>query len=130
MSGVIWTATVDGSSGGMRIQCIASCVSPLTCMRRCMHARGVAKGSRKVDLQIRGVPLELRRRLAKRAASKGLSMSRYVITMIEDEVDRPATINEWLDELHRRRGPARDLGFTGGEVVREMRDAEERGEAI
>ena len=92
--------------------------------------RRVPKASKKVDLQIRGMPVELRRKLAKRAASKGLSMSRYVITIIEDEVDRPATINEWLDEVHRRIGPARDRGFTGGEVVREMRDAEERGEEI
>lgn len=95
-----------------------------------MHAACVAKTTKKVDLQIRGVPLELRRRLAKRAASRGLSMSKYVITIIEDEVERPATINEWLDEVRERMGPARDRGFTGGEVVREMRDAADRGEHI
>lgn len=90
----------------------------------------MAKGAKKVDLQIRGVPIDLRRRLARRAASKGLSMSKYVITIIEDEVERPATINEWLDELRERRGPARDLGFTGGQIVREMREAEDRGEEL
>ena len=95
-----------------------------------MHAVGVPKGAKKVDLQIRGVPIELRRKLAKRAASKGLSMSKYVITIIEDDVDRPATFNEWLDMVHRHRGPVRDLGFTGGQIVRELRAAEERGEEI
>ena len=90
----------------------------------------MAKGAKKVDLQIRGVPLELRRRLAKRAASKWLSMSTYVITIIQDEDDRPATINDWLDEVHQRMGPARERGFTGGEIVREMREAEARGEEI
>lgn len=90
----------------------------------------MAKPVRKVDLQIRGMPLELRRKLAKRAASKGLSMSRYVITIIEDEVDRPATINEWLDQLEARRGPPRDRGLSGADLVREIRDAVDRGEPV
>jgi plasmid stability protein len=88
------------------------------------------KPAKKVDLQIRSVPAELRRKVARRAASKGLSMSKYVIDVLTDEVDRPATIDEWLAEVARHRGPPRDLGFDPAAIVREIRDEIDRGERL
>ncbi len=88
-----------------------------------------ARGAKKVDLQIRGVPLELRRRLGQKAASKGLSMSRYVIDVLKDDVERPATIKEWLALVEELR-PKRDIGFDPADTVREIRDAIERGEKV
>ncbi len=60
--------------------------------------------SRKTDVQIRGVPLSIRDKLRRRAASKGTSMSQYVIDLLRDDLSRP-TIAEWLEsleEFHRR----------------------------
>jgi hypothetical protein len=88
----------------------------------------MAKAPRKVDLQIRGVPSDLRRKIAHNARGKGLSMSRYVIGVLSDNVDRPATIDDWLREVEERLGPPRDLGFDPTQTVREIRDAIDRGE--
>ncbi len=97
-------------------------------MHLCMHAGRVAKTTRKVDLQVRGVPIELRRKIARKAASKGLSMSKYVIDVLEDDIQRPATVAEWVREVEERLGPPHDLGFDPAETVREIRDAIDRGE--
>ena len=56
----------------------------------------------KVDLQIRGVPVGLQRRIRAKAARKSMSMSKYVIQILEDNIDEPNTINDWLDEHPRR----------------------------
>ncbi|HEV8671295.1 MAG TPA: hypothetical protein VGS01_11230 [Candidatus Limnocylindria bacterium] len=56
-------------------------------------------GKEKVDLQIRGVPVRLQRRIRERATRKGTSMSKYVIQILEDNVDAPDSINDWLDEV-------------------------------
>jgi plasmid stability protein len=86
------------------------------------------KPAKKVDLQVRSVPAELRRKVARRAASKGVSMSKYVIDVLTDNVDRPATIDDWLLEVEERLGPPRDLGFDPTQTVREIRDEIDRGE--
>ena len=80
----------------------------------------------KVDLQIRGVPARLQRRIRERAARKGVSMSKYVIQILEDNVDQPESINEWLD-LVMSLPPV--PGYKPGEatrVIRAMRDAIDR----
>jgi hypothetical protein len=80
----------------------------------------------KVDLQIRGVPVGLQRRIRAKAAGKGVSMSKYVIQILEDNVDRPESINEWLD-LVMSYPPV--PGLKPGEataVIRAMRDAIDR----
>jgi len=80
----------------------------------------------KVDLQIRGVPLKLQRRIRERAARKGLSMSRYVIQILDENVDRPGTLGEWLEEIAKD-PPRTDL--RPGEptkMIRAMRDAIDR----
>ena len=74
---------------------------------------------RKIDLQVRGMPLALRERLRRRADGKGLSMSQYVIEILADDLARP-TLAEWLAEVGK--SPPIDLGGkTGAELVREGR---------
>ena len=80
----------------------------------------------KVDLQIRGVPAKLQRRIRAAATRKGVSMSKYVIQILEDNVDQPESINEWLD-LVMSHPPV--PGLKPGEataVIRAMRDAIDR----
>lgn len=90
-----------------------------------MHTSLVA-GKAKVDLQIRGVPVGLQRRIRAKAARKGVSMSKYVIQILEDNLDEPNTINDWLDEVTSL-PPV--LGYKpgmGAAAVRRIRDAIER----
>ena len=83
-------------------------------------------GREKVDLQIRGVPVGLQRRIRARATRKGLSMSKYVIQILEDNLDEPATINDWLDEvLSLPPVPGYKLGM-GTKAIRAIRDAVDR----
>jgi len=80
----------------------------------------------KVDLQVGGVPVKLQRRIRAAAARKGMSMSKYVIQILEDNVDQPESINEWLD-LVMSYPPV--PGLKPGEataVIRAMRDAIDR----
>lgn len=88
----------------------------------------MAKSARKVDLQIRGVPIELRRKVGRRAASKGVSISKYVIDLLAED-DGPRTIEEWLAEVERNLGPfGKRGGPGGGETIRELRDAWDRSD--
>ena len=97
-------------------------------MNACTYAciLRVVAAKQKVDLQIRGVPVRLQRRIREAAARKGVSMSKYVIQILEDNVDRPESINEWLD-LVMSLPPV--PGYKPGEatkVIRAMRDAIDR----
>ena len=75
--------------------------------------------AKKTDVQIRGVPVALRERLRRRADSKGLSMSQYVIEILADDLARP-TVTEWVAALGK--SPPIDLrGRTGADLVREGR---------
>jgi hypothetical protein len=83
-------------------------------------------GNSKVDLQIRGVPRGLQRRIRAKAARKGMSMSKYVIQILDENVDDPDSINEWLDEVMSLPPVP---GYKPGEatrVIRAMRDAIDR----
>lgn len=74
---------------------------------------------KKTDVQLRGVPVGLRDRLRRRADSKRLSMSQYVIEILQDDLARP-TVAEWAAEVGKH--PPIDLGGkTGAELVREAR---------
>jgi hypothetical protein len=84
------------------------------------------RAGEKVDLQVRGVPSALRRRLGEKAAREGVSMSRFVITLLEENVDRPATIDDWLSELAAER-TGRAAGFSPSATLREVRDELDRG---
>ena len=79
----------------------------------------VPVASKKTDVQIRGVPVTLRERLRRRADSKGLSMSQYVIEILADDLSRP-TVAEWVAAVGK--SPPIDLrGRTGADLVREGR---------
>jgi hypothetical protein len=80
----------------------------------------------KVDLQIRGVPVRLQRRIREKAARKGVSMSKYVIQILEDNVDQPESINDWLDELMSLPPVAGYKPGMGAAAVRRIRDAIDR----
>ena len=69
-------------------------------------------------IRIRDVPDDLHRKLTERAASKGLTLSAYLLRLAEAAVDRP-TIEE-LTERIRSRG--RFEGPSAAEIVRELRD--------
>lgn len=97
-------------------------------MQSCMHHSGMARSVRsreKVDLQVRGVPSALRRRLGEKAARQGVSMSRFVITLLEENVDRPATIDDWLSELDAEQ-TVRAGSFTPSASLRELRNELDR----
>jgi hypothetical protein len=83
-------------------------------------------GREKVDLQIRGMSAVLRQRIRKRATDKGVSMSKYVIGILQDKVDRPDSINEWLDEVMSIPPVPGLMPGDGAKAIRAMRDAIDR----
>jgi hypothetical protein len=83
-------------------------------------------GSEKVDLQIRGVPVKLQRRIRENAVRKGVSMSKYVIEILEDNVDRPGTLGDWLDEIAKNPPKTSLRPGEATAMVRAMRDAIDR----
>ena len=90
-----------------------------------MHTRPVVRRD-KVDLQIRGVPVGLQRRVRAKAARKGMSMSRYVIQILEDNIDEPDSINDWLDEITSLPPVAGYRPGMGAAALRRIRDAIDR----
>ena len=97
-------------------------------MSACTYAciLGVMAAKEKVDLQIRSVPARLQRRIRERAARKGVSMSKYVIQILEDNVDQPDSINEWLDEVTSLPPVPGYKPGMGAAAVRRIRDAIDR----
>ena len=97
-----------------------------------MHARTHAyclthmADKAKVDLQIRGVPVGLQRRIRAKAARKSMSMSKYVIQILEDNIDEPNTINDWLDEVTSLPPVPGYKPGMGTAAVRRIRDAIDR----
>ena len=83
-------------------------------------------GKEKVDLQIRGVPAKLQRRIREKSARKGVSMSKYVIQILEDNLDEPNTINDWLDEVTSLPPVPGYKPGMGAAAVRRIRDAIDR----
>jgi Antitoxin FitA-like, ribbon-helix-helix len=94
-------------------------------MHKCMHTPFMA-GKEKVDLQIRGVPARLQRRIRAKAARKGVSMSKYVIQLLEDNIDEPDSINDWLDEVTSLPPVSGYTPGMGAAAVRRIRDAIDR----
>ena len=92
-----------------------------------MHAYFfVVPSKQKVDLQIRGMPASLQRRVRAKAARKGVSMSKYVIQILEDNVDEPDSINDWLDEVTSLPPVPGYKPGMGTAAVRRIRDAIDR----
>jgi hypothetical protein len=80
-------------------------------------------GNEKVDLQIRGMPSVLRQRIREKAAGRGMSMSRYVIEILEENIDRSGTPGEWLDEIAKYPPPPNYKPGEATNMIRAMRDA-------
>lgn len=94
-------------------------------MHKCMHTSRMA-AREKVDLQIRGMPVRLQRRIREKAARKGVSMSKYVIQILEDNIDAPGTINDWLDEVTSLPPVPGYKPGMGTAAIRRIRDAIDR----
>jgi len=62
-------------------------------------------------IQVRDVPPDLHNRLRLRAAEERVTLSTYVLRVLEREAARPST-REWLDMLAERE-PVRDADVTG-----------------
>jgi hypothetical protein len=52
-------------------------------------------------IQVRHVPPDLHRRLRERAAADRLTLSAYVLKLLERDVGRPST-REWIESLAER----------------------------
>lgn len=80
----------------------------------------------KADLQIRGVPVRLLQRVRRNAARKGMSMSKYVIEILDDNVDRQGTLGEWLEEIAKNPPKTKLRPGEPTAMIRAMRDAIDR----
>jgi post-segregation antitoxin (ccd killing protein) len=74
------------------------------------------------DLQIRGIPVKLRDELRRKAKSKGVSMSQYLIELIQRDVPK-MPLDEWIAMV--RKNPRIDIGMSAAELLREVRDEED-----
>ena len=83
-------------------------------------------GKEKVDLQIRGVPVGLQRRIRAKAARKGVSMSKYVIEILDDNIDRTDTLGDWLREIAKNPPKSNLRPGEATAMIRAMRDAIDR----
>lgn len=82
--------------------------------------------AKRTNLQIRGLPEKLHDIVRRRAAKKGLTMSQYVIGLIEHDRERLA-LEEWLENI--RRHPIAVHGdMSAAQALREAR--EERAEHL
>jgi plasmid stability protein len=71
-------------------------------------------------IQIRNVPDDLHARLKERAARERLTLSDYLLRMAEREA-RTVSIDELSERIRRRGGLPGEV--SGGEIIRELRDA-------
>lgn len=62
-------------------------------------------------IQVRDVPPDLHRRLRERAAADRLSLSDYILKLLERDAGRPST-REWLASLADRE-PVREVDVAG-----------------
>jgi post-segregation antitoxin (ccd killing protein) len=74
------------------------------------------------DLQIRGVPVTLRDQLRERAERRGVSMSRYLIELMEQDIPK-MSMREWLDWVHRTVPPLNST-WSSADVLHEARREE------
>ncbi len=72
-----------------------------------------------ISLQIRNIPPSLHKRLKARAATEGVSMSRYVLREIERALERP-TRRELIEAI--RSQPKVVLDRPVADILREERD--------
>jgi antitoxin FitA len=70
-------------------------------------------------IQVRNVPDDLHRELRLRALRQGLTLSNYLLRLIEADLARPP-LDEVLDRISRR--PPMRLSQSPAEMIREDRD--------
>lgn len=71
-------------------------------------------------IQIRNVPDELHRTLKVQAAQRGMSLSDYLLSELEQVADKP-TMSEWLERVRSRPRPKANVGPSAAEIIREAR---------
>jgi len=86
-----------------------------------MLAFGAVK-AKTTDLQIRGIPVKLRDELRRKAESKGVSMSQYLIELIQRDVPK-MPLDEWIAMV--RKNPRIDIGMSAAELLREVDDEDD-----
>jgi len=74
------------------------------------------------DLQIRGIPIATRDKLRRKAESKGVSMSKYLIDLIDAEVET-MPLDEWFALV--RKDPPDDLGRPAADLLHEAQDEDD-----
>jgi hypothetical protein len=74
------------------------------------------------DLQIRGIPVKTRDALRRKAESKGVSMSQYLIDLIQRDV-QTMPLDDWIAMV--RKNPPIDLGRPAADILRELHDEED-----
>jgi len=74
------------------------------------------------DLQIRGIPIATRDKLRRKAQSKGVSMSRYLIDLIDAEVEA-MPLDEWFALV--RTDPPVNLGRPAADLVHDAQDEDD-----
>jgi hypothetical protein len=74
------------------------------------------------EIQLRGVPEQVKQEAKRRAAQEGLSLSGYVLRLIMMELAEPSRVDfaAWL----RQQKPI-DIGMSGAEAVAAARRGEE-----
>ena len=83
-----------------------------------------ARTSKTTDLQIRGIPVKTRDALRRKAESKGVSMSQYLIDIIRQDVDK-MSVGEWIEMMGKR--PRSTI--TSEQVQQALREAREEEDA-
>ena len=74
------------------------------------------------DLQIRGIPVKTRDALRRRAESNGVSMSQYLVDLIQRDVEK-MPLEEWIAMV--RKDPPVELGRPASELLREVHEEED-----
>ncbi|HEV2249782.1 MAG TPA: hypothetical protein VGT60_04665 [Candidatus Limnocylindria bacterium] len=75
------------------------------------------------DLQIRGIPVATRDKLRRKARSSGVSMSKYLIDLIDRDVPTVLPLAEWLAMV--RKNPRIDLGRPAADLLHEAQDEDD-----
>ena len=76
------------------------------------------------DLQIRGIPVQMRDALRRKAESKGVSMSQYLIDLIHQDVGK-MDIEAWIDMMLKRPRSA----ITSEQVQEALRESRDEDDA-
>ena len=76
------------------------------------------------DLQIRGIPVKTRDALRRKAETKGVSMSQYLVDLIRQDVER-MSVEEWIEMMLKRPRS----GISSTEVQQALREAREEEDA-